>query len=114
MKYLKLFENWSVNEDANTDLELKSISKNIFSILKKYGLNPNYFSDNVKLDKSNNSALIIKDGILTINIWAFAIKDKIKDLGSEIAKTIGPEFEQKSGEYFINNDKVYKMIIRKK
>lgn len=120
MKYLELFENWNINEAVDTDLELKSVAKKIFSVMKKYGLNPNYFSGDVKLDKANNSALILSEdkdthtGLLTIKIWSWAIKDRIKELGNEITKIIGSDFENKSGEDFINNDKIYIMLIRKK
>ena len=117
MKRLKTFQ---LFEKADTDLELKSKSKEVFTILKEYGLKPNYKSGNIKLDKVHDSVLSIstdKDtntGLLTINIWAWAIKDKIKDLGSAIIKKLGSEYEAKSGETFINNDKVYKMVVRKK
>lgn len=120
MEYVKLFEAWSLSEAADTDLELKSLGKRIFSVMKSHGLNPNYISGSVKLDKAHDSAIIMhedrenKAGLLTVNVWAWAIKDGIQELGDAIVKAAGHDFEVKSGQRSSHNDIVYTMLIRKK
>jgi len=64
-----------LNEEANTDLELKSAAKNIFSVLKKYGLKPTYEADGKQFmskdpGQSGYGARIhINNGIMTVAVY---------------------------------------------
>lgn len=114
----------SLNEEANTDLELKSVAKEVFSVLKKYGLKPNYSDKgDVKLDKAYDSVVALvtdpdtNTGLIKVNIWAWAASNNKIDMGklnSDITGVLGNEFENKSGKTAVGNDIVYNMLIRKK
>jgi hypothetical protein len=114
----------SLNEEANTDLELKSVAKKVFSVLKKYGLKPNYSDKgDVKLDKAYDSVVALvtdpdtNTGLIKVNIWAWAASNNKIDMGklnSDITGVLGNEFENKSGKTTVGNDIVYNMLIRKK
>jgi hypothetical protein len=113
-----------LNEEANTDLELKSVAKKVFSVLKKYGLKPNYSDKgDVKLDKAYDSVVALvtdpdtNTGLIKVNIWAWAASNNKIDMGklnSDITGVLGNEFENKSGKTTVGNDIVYNMLIRKK
>ena len=54
-------EEMILKEAANTDLELKSVAKQIFSILKKYGFDiSNFQSQSLNFCMDANSSLFIK------------------------------------------------------
>lgn len=55
MKYLELFENWSINEDY---LELKSIAKQLYSFLKKKGYEVEIKENSQKSKYKNGDTLI--------------------------------------------------------
>ena len=85
----KLSELWGyddekLTEDANTDLELKSVAKQIFSVLKKYGLNPTYEADGrqfqSKAPQTGYGARIVltNDGVLVVAVYDRGILQTIQ------------------------------------
>jgi hypothetical protein len=117
------FDSMMEEVSANTDLELKKKAKELFSILKSNNLTPNYVSGDIKLDKADDSVIaIIEDtdtgtGLIRIHIWAWAVSKNKVDLSklqSQIQKSLGNEFESKSGKTSFNNDNIYTMLIKKK
>ena len=80
-----------LNEAADTDLELKSVAKQIFSVLKKYGLKPTYttgdwkstFSSKPPIDKNGGEKgyggriVIDENGILAVAVYNRGILQSI-------------------------------------
>ena len=75
-----------LNEAANTDLELKSAAKQIFSVLKKYGLKPTYttgdwkstFSSKAPADGYGGRIVVGDDGIMGVAVYNRGIWDTLK------------------------------------
>ena len=89
---------YQMEEAPGEDLELKSIAKKLFPILKKYKMRVEYVTDDVefkatpKVDKHGVPAkLLIKDGMLTIAVYWLSLAASINelDMGS------GPSDEQR-------------------
>jgi len=101
-------DNWQkmgINEDANTDLELKNVAKQIFGILKKYQLKPSYEVDGKEFQskepQQGYGARIVIDnnGILTVAVY---------DRG--IWQTLGRIDELDMGNVSYPNEKEVKAI----
>jgi hypothetical protein len=75
-----------LDEVANTDLELKSVAKQIFSILKKYGLKPTYttgdwkstFSSKAPADGYGGRIVVGDNGIMGVAVYDRGIWDTLK------------------------------------
>jgi len=74
-KLAGLINESQLDEVAGEDLELKSAAKQIFSVLKKYGLTPQYEADGKQFrtkdpSQSGYGAYIhVNDGIMTISVY---------------------------------------------
>ena len=74
-----------LNEEANTDLELKSVARQIFSVLKKYNLKPVYELDGKqymsKTPATGYGARIVLDnnGVLTVAVYDRGLWDTLKN-----------------------------------
>ena len=97
-KYLT--EGILLQEGPADDLELKSIAKKLFPILKKYKMKVEYVTDDVKfkatpkVDKHGVPAkLLIKDGMLTIAVYWLSLAASINELDMEPGG--GPSDEQR-------------------
>ena len=79
-------EEMILKEAANTDLELKSVAKQIFSILKKYGLKPTYttgdwkstFSSKAPADGYGGRIVVGDNGIMGVAVYNRGIWDTLK------------------------------------
>jgi len=81
-----------VNEAAGDDLELKSLAKKLFPIIKKYKMGVEYVTDSAKfntkpasgINSTPPASLLIKDGILTIAVYFLSLARSINeiDMGS--------------------------------
>jgi hypothetical protein len=120
MHKLLRFEQYSVEntitEKANTDLELKSVAKKIFSLLKSKGLKPQYQTGKVKLTNGLDCAISIEDGFIYIGIWDFALKKNKIDPGTihnDIKKQLGDGFETRTKKDVAGtNEVIYRMQVR--
>ena len=97
-KYLT--EGTLLQEGPADDLELKSIAKKLFPILKKYKMKVEYVTDDVefeatpKVDKHGVPAkLLIKDGMLTVAVYWLSLAASINELDMEPGG--GPSDEQR-------------------
>ena len=132
-----------LGEAAGEDLELKSLAKKLFPIIKKYKMGVEYVTDtnefNTKPQKTDPSfqvpaKILIKDGILTLAVYFLSLAKSINelDMGSgpsseqydnakkqaalmykDIAGVIGNEFEFRS-QPTTNEYGFYLIQIRKK
>jgi hypothetical protein len=132
-----------LDEAAGEDLELKSLAKKLFPIIKKYKMGVEYVTDtnefNTKPQKTDPSfqvpaRILIKDGILTLAVYFLSLAKSINelDMGSgpsseqydnakkqaalmykDIAGVIGNEFEFRS-QPTTNEYGFYLIQIRKK
>jgi len=132
-----------LGEAAGEDLELKSLAKKLFPIIKKYKMGVEYVTDtnefNTKPQKTDPSfqvpaKILIKDGILTLAVYFLSLAKSINelDMGSgpsseqydnakkqaalmykDIAGVIGNEFEFRS-QPTDNEYGFYLIQIRKK
>jgi hypothetical protein len=88
-------EEMVLKEDANTDLELKNVAKQIFSILKKYDLKPSYEVDGKEFQTKEPQAgygarvHINKNGIMTVAVYDGGIWQTLKDQINEL--DMGPQ-----------------------
>ena len=79
-----------LEEVAGEDLELKSSAKQIFSVLKKYGLTPQYEADGKQFrtkdpSQSGYGAYIhVNDGIMTISVYDRGIWQTLKKQTNEL------------------------------
>jgi len=79
-----------LNEAANTDLELKSAARQIFTILKKYGLKAQYKADGKEFTtkewKAGWGAFIVigNNGIMTVSVYDRGIWDTLKKQTNEL------------------------------
>jgi len=84
-------EEMVLKEDANTDLELKSVAKQIFSVLKKYGLKPTYttgdwkstFSSKAPADGYGGRIVVGDNGIMGVAVYDRGIWDTLKNSKQE-------------------------------
>jgi hypothetical protein len=60
MKYIKMFENFSINEDVG-NFELKKLSKQIYSLLKKEGMDVQMENNNTETDMSGGFDVATQD-----------------------------------------------------
>ena len=141
---IKRIDESEIVEDANTDLELKSVAKKIFKIFKNHGLKPEYKTGDSNTYLSNEPSkgyggeVILDDkGVLTVGIYNRGVWQTLKelDMGSvsypsdeeqkqieqkanqiynEIVKTLGDDFEYVSGGGEPNQYGYYILKIRKK
>ena len=80
-------EEMILKEDANTDLELKSVAKQIFSVLKKYGLKPTYEADGKQFQSKERATgygatvHIGENGIMTVALYDRGILQSIRRAG---------------------------------
>ncbi len=113
-------DNWQkmgINEDTNTNLELKNVAKQIFGILKKYQLKPSYEVDgkefNSKEPQQGYGARIVIDnnGMLTVAVYDRGIW---QTLGRIDELDMGPQSYPNERERKAINDiasKIYKDIV---
>jgi hypothetical protein len=87
-KYLT--EGTLLQEGPADDLELKSIAKKLFPILKKYKMKVEYITDDVKFEATPKvdehgvpAKLLIKDGVLTIGVYWLSLARFINELDME-------------------------------
>jgi hypothetical protein len=111
-KYLT--EGTLLQEGPADDLELKSIAKKLFPILKKYKMKVEYVTDDVefkatpKVDKHGVPAkLLIKDGMLQIAVYWLSLAASINELDMEPGG--GPSDEQRKNAK-IQANKMYKEL----
>lgn len=84
-----------LKEEANTDLELKSVAKQIFSVLKKYGLKPTYEVDGKQFQTKKPQAgygarvHIGNNGIMTVAVYDRGIWQTLKKQTNEL--DMGPQ-----------------------
>ena len=73
-----------LNEVASEDLELKSVAKQIFSILKKHGLKPKYRTGDVDFSSAKGDGyggvISIKDNILSVGVYDRGLLKTLKEL----------------------------------
>ena len=80
-------EEMILKEDANTDLELKSVAKQIFSVLKKYGLKPTYEADGKQFQSKEQATgygarvHIGENGIMAVALYDRGILQSIRRAG---------------------------------
>ena len=111
-KYLT--EGTLLQEGPADDLELKSIAKKLFPILKKYKMKVEYVTDDVefkatpKVDKHGVPAkLLIKDGMLQIAVYWLSLAASVNELDMEPGG--GPSDEQRKNAK-IQANKMYKEL----
>ena len=111
-KYLT--EGTLLQEGPADDLELKSIAKKLFPILKKYKMKVEYVTDDVefkatpKVDKHGVPAkLLIKDGMLQIAVYWLSLAASVNELDMESGG--GPSDEQRKNAK-IQANKMYKEL----
>jgi len=109
------------NKSDEGNIFLKSKAKRIFSILKDFGLKPNYVLGDRKMDKVHDAVVSVKEdemtgsGLIVVKFWAWAVdSNDLQELESEIETVLGDDFETKYDEDYYNNDKIYVMKVRKK
>ena len=108
-----------INEAANTDLELKSVAKQIFSVLKKHNLKPTYELDGkqytskapatgygARIALGNNGTLIV--AVYDRGVWDTLKKGNVQELDMGNVSYPSPE-ERKQIEQKANI--IYKDIV---
>ena len=108
-----------INEAANTDLELKSVAKQIFSVLKKHNLKPTYELDGkqytskapatgygARIALGNNGTLIV--AVYDRGVWDTLKKGNVQELDVVNVSYPSPE-ERKQIEQKANI--IYKDIV---
>ena len=111
-KYLT--EGTLLQEGPADDLELKSIAKKLFPILKKYKMKVEYVTDDVKFKATPKvdehgvpAKLLIKDGMLQIAVYWLSLAASINELDMEPGG--GPSDEQRKNAK-IQANKMYKEL----
>lgn len=130
-----------MSEAANTDLELKSLSKKLIPIIKKYKMGVEYKTDTndfktkpKDVNLTPDAQIVIKDGIVTVGVYFLSLARSLDELDmgsgpskedykkadeqarkmySDVTSAIGDEFEMRS-QPETNDYGFYILQIRKK